>query len=545
MIVKTALSLFSGCGGDTLGLQRAGLSVLGYTEIDKMIQETHHMNFPDCQLIGDGDMTTIPDETFRKFSEKIDLVFAGFPCQGFSNAGKKKHNDDRNSLFHHFVRCVALVRPKIVVGENVKGLLTKTCDGEQKKTLYIDMIRDAFDGIGYTLVWKLYSCEKFVPQIRERLILVGVRRDPHTTINPHYLLAPDMSQDAPTQTLESIIEYSSEGETELHEDDVVDFSEIPERAFVKPVNDMDESSSSSSSTVHPYLMLKKTTRDAVYPHPDGKKYPNGLLSFGKRISPIHAEVIDRFRPSKTIICTYDNQPRLFVPQQRRDGTKTIRCLRINELKQIQGFPKDFVLKGTRKQQIHMIGNAVPPPLVSYIVGHILETPEKHEYSSVSRHDLFLSIFQRFSDNISTMAMTQRRDGNTQQLEYEYTTIFRNVLDSMRLRYTKAGSQRPVDYCVYHPRDPTENVSIEMKRTSVDKIMCNDTYPKPDVYYIILHEKKGVRWCTGHDLVRSCDPRVYDEYTHEIQRLRERFSKDGTVSMYARPNFSVSVSHLFA
>ena len=73
---------------------------------------------------------------------------------------------------------------------------------------------------------------------------------------------------------------------------------------------------------------------------------------------------------KTIICTYDHQPRLFVPLQNKKGY-FIRCILPDELKQIQGFPADFQLYGSKKEKIKQIGNAVPPPLITQIVTKII------------------------------------------------------------------------------------------------------------------------------------------------------------------------------
>ena len=75
--------------------------------------------------------------------------------------------------------------------------------------------------------------------------------------------------------------------------------------------------------------------------------------------------MDIRNPSKTIICSYDHQPRLYVPIQNKNG-KFIRCLLPDELKQIQGFPVDFEVLGNLKEKIVQIGNAVPPPLVKQL-----------------------------------------------------------------------------------------------------------------------------------------------------------------------------------
>ena len=131
----------------------------------------------------------------------------------------------------------------------------------------------------------------------------------------------------------------------------------------RPAHSDDE----DSDNIHPYLRLKAKVRDQQY----GEKTHETTLSFGKRDSPIHAEVIDIRNPSKTIICTYDHQPRLFVPLQNKKGY-FLRPILPDELKQIQGFPKDFKLNGPKKEQIRQIGNAAPPILVEHIVKEILE-----------------------------------------------------------------------------------------------------------------------------------------------------------------------------
>lgn len=532
--MKTAMSLFSGCGGDTMGMERCGIRVVAFTEKDPLIQKTHMANFPESRRIEDGDMTRIPDEAFLRYRDQIDMIFAGFPCQGFSNAGKKREDDDRNSLFLQFVRCVNLVRPRIIMGENVKGLLSRS---NKDKRPYIDIIRDAFEGIGYRIAYRVYGCEKLIPQQRQRLIIVGVRTD--DPYNPVYLL-PEIPNDLPDKDMRLILKYSSDGEAILGEHDVDD--EIPEDAYI--VQQPGDDHRATTEPPHPYLLLKKNARGTVY---GGKTYQRGLLSFGKRISPVHAEIIDPSNPTKTIICTYDHQPRLFVAQKKADGRRTIRPLTVGELKQIQGFPEEFVLMGSRSQRIRMIGNAVPPPLVSFVVNHIrsiIGSPT-HEYAGFSRQQLFERVATLFSERLSGCTTIKRSGGNTQEMEKQYNGVFVSVLAELGLRYTRAGTQQPVDYMIHHPSDEKQDVPIELKRTSTNKIMCNDTYPKDDVYYIILHEKKGVRWCTGADLLQSVDPGMKEEYLSRLETLRTEFTRSGNVAMYARPNFSVCITHLFA
>jgi DNA (cytosine-5)-methyltransferase 1 len=119
---------------------------------------------------------------------------------------------------------------------------------------------------------------------------------------------------------------------------------------------------------HPFVILKANASNEEY---NGEKFKT-LLSCSKRGSPIHSEIIDLDAPSKTIICTYDHQPRLLVGLRKPDGTAYARCLLSDELKQIQGFPAEFKVLGNKKEQILQIGNAVPPPMIHAVASVLKE-----------------------------------------------------------------------------------------------------------------------------------------------------------------------------
>lgn len=114
------------------------------------------------------------------------------------------------------------------------------------------------------------------------------------------------------------------------------------------------------NNVHPYLIMKRDIKVKEY----------HLFSFGKRISPIHLEIIDIRNPCKTIICTYNHQPRLLVIMKNHNGY-FVRPMTPYELKQIQTFPRSFQLTGNLKDKIIQIGNAVPPKLIYSIVKQII------------------------------------------------------------------------------------------------------------------------------------------------------------------------------
>lgn len=346
-----AISLFSGMGGDSLGMKDAGVELIGYSEIDKVFQQTHEANFPECKLIGNGNILETTDKELQAYSE-ADLIFAGFPCQGFSQAGKKLPDDPRNTLFREFVRATQLIQPKYIIGENVKGLLNRKTS---ENKLYIDIIRQSFDEIGYDIFPKVMKCSDYgIPQNRIRLIIVGIRKD----LKQSYTF-PEETYEA--VDLKEIVRFSMEGSLSITETDCNDISLIPPECIL---TDMENTERPTSC--HPYLTSLAKQRDYMYKE---KTYPV-RLNFGRRI-PVGGEVIDIRKPLNTIICTYARQPRFFVPLKNHHGFH-IRTLLPDELKQVQGFPKDYQICGNTTKKIIQIGNAVPPPLIEKVVRRLLE-----------------------------------------------------------------------------------------------------------------------------------------------------------------------------
>lgn len=354
-----AISLFSGMGGDSLGMEQAGINVVAFAEKISVFRDTHNTNMPACKVLGadvGSDVTHITDAEFAEYHGVVELIFAGFPCQGFSNAGKKKINDPRNTMFKEFVRATRIIRPQYIIGENVKGLLSRKTDENES---YIDVIVREFTNLGYAVDYQLFKTEKYgVPQKRERLLIVGIRNDLEKPVSfPGPLPGPPVN-------LLNIVHFSMKGAIRVSQV-YYDFeSNIPEECILTDLTN--EEDNEEHLQPHPFLKMKLDNATEIY---DGVQH-DCVFSFGKRDSPIHCEIIDIRKPSKTIICTYNHQPRLFVPLRNKHGYY-LRCLLPDELKQIQGFPLDYAVCGSVKDQIIQIGNAVPPPLIKQIVEHIL------------------------------------------------------------------------------------------------------------------------------------------------------------------------------
>ena len=174
----TVISLFAGCGGSSLGYSMAGYRELLAVEWDADAVETFRRNFPDVPVYH-GDIATLTVEGCLSLAGiapgELDVLDGSPPCQGFSTAGKRDLDDDRNALFHEFTRLLAGLRPRAFVMENVSGLVKG-----KMRLIFADILRE-LKSCGYRVSVRLLNAMYFgVPQSRQRLIFIGVREDLET-----------------------------------------------------------------------------------------------------------------------------------------------------------------------------------------------------------------------------------------------------------------------------------------------------------------------------------------------------------------------------
>jgi len=163
----THIELFTGAGGMALGLENAGLRSRLLVEKDRDCVATLRRNWPKKEIY-EGD---VADCVLGEHAGEVDLLAGGFPCQAFSYAGSGRgFGDTRGTLFFEFARLVGELRPKVVLGENVRGL--ERHDGGRTLATMVSELR----GLGYRVAAKVLRAQFLgVPQKRERLILLGVR----------------------------------------------------------------------------------------------------------------------------------------------------------------------------------------------------------------------------------------------------------------------------------------------------------------------------------------------------------------------------------
>jgi len=168
---KNVVDLFCGAGGLSKGFEWAGYNIVAANDNYKQACETYRINHPHTALI-EGDITKdeIKSALFNAIKgKKIDIIIGGPPCQGFSHAGKRLVDDPRNFLFKEFVEIVKQIQPKVVVLENVEGILTIN-EGKS-----FESIKDSFRELGYKMEGKKLHAVKYgVPQKRKRVVMIGV-----------------------------------------------------------------------------------------------------------------------------------------------------------------------------------------------------------------------------------------------------------------------------------------------------------------------------------------------------------------------------------
>ncbi|WMJ71627.1 DNA (cytosine-5-)-methyltransferase [Cytophagaceae bacterium ABcell3] len=334
------LELFAGAGGLAVGLEKSGLKCVALNEIDKWACQTLRNNRPNWKVL-EGD---IKDYSFTEFEGQVDVVTGGFPCQAFSYAGKKLGlNDARGTLFYEFARVVQEVKPVICIGENVRGLLSH----DKGKTL-AGMI-SILDEIGYRVVpvEVLKAINFRVPQKRERLIVVGIRKDVDIEYN----------YPKPHKKIYNLKDALKKGE--LFDCDVPKSKGATYPEYKKRVLDM--------------VPPKGYWRDL--PIDVQKEYMGGSFYLGGGKTGM-ARRIGWDEPSLTLTCSpAQKQTERCHPDETRPFT-------VREYARIQTFPDEWVFAGSIAQQYKQIGNAVPVNLGQELGFSVIKF--LNEYYSLSK-----------------------------------------------------------------------------------------------------------------------------------------------------------------
>ncbi|CAJ1950217.1 unnamed protein product [Cylindrotheca closterium] len=306
----TYIELFAGIGGFRIALDRLGGQCVFSSEVDRFARASYEKNHGDRPA---GDITRIPEQDIPSH----DMLVGGFPCQSFSFSGERKGFDDhRGVLFLEIVRILKKHQPRVILLENVRGLLTH----EDGKTLQV--IISHLDQVGYNVKHKLLDAVYLVPQERKRIYMVGIRKD--------LVTATDASSD-------------------------YEFPDIPnlKRGFQDILQTNMEPSMLENLRLSDHQLQKVRNQKYTQQFPEAR-----FLS-------------DFLRPTKTLQSSYASYMvgSQFIKLSLEDNDSCWRKLSPREAARLQGFPDSFELCPSRPY--HLLGNAVVPSMISLIAAGLL------------------------------------------------------------------------------------------------------------------------------------------------------------------------------
>ena len=400
----TYIDLFAGCGGLSLGLYNTGMWK-GLFAIEKspdafqtlkynLIEKRNHFEWPNWLSQKEHDINEIlkkHNNELKSYQGKVDLVAGGPPCQGFSTAGRRKEDDERNNLVKKYIKFIRLVQPKIIFFENVKGFTQQFGENKTKGKIYSNYVtnalyRDGIDYIGYDVFGQLVDFSEFgVPQKRTRFILVGIRKDYKTSLK-----AKEFFDLIKNNKYEFIVNKGIEINPNL-ETAISDLL-IEEKKLIDSPDTKNYKTSLYSKPKSKYQKLMR--KDFNYDIPDSHRFAkhsehtiklfSKLIKHttkGKRLSEQERKIFDVKK--RSIVVLHPEKPTPTITTHPDDYIHYCepRILTVREYARLQSFPDNFEFKGKyttggklRIKEVprySQIGNAIPP-LFGEIVGLALK-----------------------------------------------------------------------------------------------------------------------------------------------------------------------------
>ena len=371
------VDLFAGAGGLSLGFEQAGFNVSAAVEIDPVHCAVHEFNFPETTVIPASVAELTGDEVRQRAGlegQKIDCVFGGAPCQGFSLIGHRALDDPRNKLVLDFVRLVHELDAESFVFENVKGLTV----GKHKA--FLKELVEAFNSAGYEcrMPWQVLNAGHYgTPQSRERFILMGVKKGrtlpeypvPTTNIAGRPKLFPEL--DFGPSCAEAI-------------------GDLPNADTFETLTTSDAVKTDRFTAPSNYAAELRGLKNDAWHYGYLRDWNPNLLTSSARTG--HSEISQRrFRQTEEgsiePISRFFKLPQSGVSNTLRAGTdgargaftsprpihyRHARCITVREMARLHGFPDWFRFHATKWHGARQIGNAVPPPLARAIATKIME-----------------------------------------------------------------------------------------------------------------------------------------------------------------------------
>ena len=360
-----AVSFFTGVGGLMLGFLNAGVRVLVSYDMKKSVEKNLNLNFPDIQHIrADVGELSVEEVKAQLAGQKVDVVFGGPPCQGFSIFGRRRFvntqdhrpdQDERNELSIKYIDLAISLSPKIIFIENVKGF-TSTPRG---RSSYLDEMKKRLCDAGYEVGYRIVNCADYgVPQLRERFLLVAWAKGlQFEWPESKYVANPKAWQSR----------YVTVGDV---------------------ITDLMDPSSYSNQFSHVPMNHKELVVERYKLIPEGGRLPeSGLPEYlrkGYRSDDVknYSHVYRRLSmaaPATTMVPGHNAFP--VHPLLHR-------TLTVREAARIQTFPDWMKFEGTRQQQCTLVGNAVPPLLGEVFATNIVKTINGNFASEGYKRDVY-------------------------------------------------------------------------------------------------------------------------------------------------------------
>ena len=396
------IDLFAGCGGLSEGFYKQNFNALAHVEINPVACKTlrtrmKHYGYENAdESVLELDITS--EDVLERIEnavkgQEVDIIIGGPPCQAYSSLGRAKdenamQDDPRNYLFESYVKVLNKYLPKFFVFENVTGMLTAKINGEHIVNKIVEALSENYKVKFDPKINVLNSANYGVPQIRKRVIIIGVRKD--IDIEPEEMYAgitkthydPEMCEDERNELIkyvtvrEAIEELPAvrpgEGEQEIQ------FVSKKNNEFLKRIASNENilrdhvARNHNDKDIERYIAMSSnhwSFQALLEKRPDLNHEKQRV--FGNSYTVQWWDL-----PSKTIIAhLYKDGNQFIHPDSAQGRTFTVR-----EAARIQSFPDDFVFEGPRTEQFKQIGNAVPPLLAEAIAKCIknkLDTLEEH------------------------------------------------------------------------------------------------------------------------------------------------------------------------
>ncbi|MDI1257114.1 MAG: DNA cytosine methyltransferase [Flavobacterium sp.] len=349
----TAVDIFSGAGGMSVGATMVGIEVSVAVEYDKHAVASFKANHPKTEVI-EKDIREV------KLQEKYKnpfILFGGPPCQGFSTSNTKTRNSDNknNSLFHEYIRQIKDLTPEWFVFENVEGITTF------EKGTVVKRLEKEFKKLGYDTTWDVLKASDYgVPQNRHRFFMIGNRMGTKFTF-------PE-KQDTIVTVKDAIKDLPKLQNGDSHE--FLNYRKVKTNSYI------DLMRGKSTKSLQNYVSRNRDyvveRYSYIKPGQNWKAIPAELMTNYKDTANCHSGIYRRLDPkSPSVVIANYRKNMLIHPFEDRG-------LSVREAARIQSFPDEFIFKGNLTFQQQQIGNAVPPLLAKAIFQQIINLANKDE-----------------------------------------------------------------------------------------------------------------------------------------------------------------------